>query len=90
MIPKPPVSDNIEALRIKKKIVALKNKISKLNKQEMILFGELQKCCLHTETELKEYNFEGSYLNLAEYHKVTICSICGEELEHKTTFGGYG
>ena len=90
MIPKPPIVDNSEALLIKKKIVAIKKKMKKLYNEEISLFAELQKCCLHTETELKEYNFEGSYLNLAEYHRVIICSICGEELDHKITYGSYG
>lgn len=90
MIPKPPIVDNSEALLIKKKIVAIQKKINKLQKEKYSLQSELEKCCLHTETELKEYNFEGSYLNLAEYHKVIVCSICGEELDHKTTYGSYG
>lgn len=84
----------------KLKEVLLSEKISKLSKErdktiksfngrinELKL--KLESICTHSETEMREENYEGGYLNVAEYNKITNCKLCGRELKRVTTTGGY-
>ena len=50
----------------------------------------LEDTCAHKITHIKEHNIEGTYYDVAEYHKIKLCSICGKELDRTTTKGGYG
>ena len=50
---------------------------------------ELFSICDHSNTEIEHNNIEGGYLNVAEYHKILMCNICGKELDKQTTYGGF-
>ena len=83
---------------LKEKILA--QKIKQLHKESNLLFTkntkrinklrcELQKTCTHSETKIIHDNHEGGYDHVAEYNEITKCSICGKELDRKTTYGSY-
>jgi hypothetical protein len=51
---------------------------------------ELPKICTHNKTKRVDEYEEGSYYDRCKYIHITICAICGEELNREVTTGGYG
>lgn len=65
----------------------------KINKtQKLIESGEaeLKKICTHSKKSKKHEYIGGSYYDREKFINITICDICGEELDKETISGGYG
>lgn len=63
--------------------------INKINKRIDKTIEELEKVCTHSQTEVINHNREGGYDYVAEYKKITRCTICYKELKTVITTGGY-
>jgi hypothetical protein len=98
--------ENGQALVLLKKINKLKDKKSQIEieiqlsplylKKDKIAveiercLEELPKICIHNQTKRVDEYESGSYYDREKYIHITVCAICGEELNRKITTGGYG
>ena len=51
---------------------------------------ELNKHCTHEKIREEKYNYEGGYLDRAEYHTDYYCMLCGVKVDEKVKYGGFG
>lgn len=68
----------------------LSKKKNKILKQISSDEEELKKICIHNKKSTKNDYISGSYYDKEQYIKITVCDICGEELDREITLGGYG
>lgn len=73
-----------------KKLQNLKKRAATLSNKIFNSIDLLENTCQHVITHIEEKNIEGTYYDLAEYHKIKKCAVCGKELDRTTTKGGYG
>ena len=81
---------NKKAHELSEKLQGLKELRDETEKEIIKTRQELLKYCTHEKTSKKTHNSPGSYLDQAEHHVITICDWCGEELDRKVSYGGYG
>jgi len=68
----------------------INKKINKILKQIEASEQELKKICTHSKKSRKDEYVPGSYYDRCQYINITICDICGSELDREVTTGGYG
>jgi hypothetical protein len=68
----------------------INKKINKMLKQIELSQVELKKICTHSKKSQKDDYIGGSYYDREQFIKITVCDICGQELDREVTLGGYG
>ena len=81
---------NKKAHALSEKLQGLKELRDKTEQEIIETRKELLKYCTHEKTSQKTRNYSGSYLDRAEHHVIIVCDWCGEELDKKVSYGGYG
>lgn len=81
---------NKQAQALAEKLQDLKELRDKTEEEIIETRKELLKYCTHEKTSKKSHSYPGSYLDRAEHHVITVCDWCGEELDKKVSYGGYG
>jgi len=75
--------------RMSKEIANIRKQIENLSDDLDRRVVLLQQVCSHPSTEIKCRDIRGSYLDKSEHHEITVCSICGTELNDKVSYGWY-
>lgn len=81
---------NEKAWQLSQDIQELKEQIAWQEKELIKKTLELNKLCTHERTREEHDYSPGSYLNKEEYITKIYCDICGEMIDKKVKYGGFG
>ena len=85
---------NEEALKCKKEIARLEMRMIKycapINSKIRELEEQLNRTCIHDDTERKDSYESGSYYDTCKYIHEVVCKVCGKIISRDVTYGGYG
>lgn len=87
----------IERLRQKKSELEIEIQLTPLYRKRDKVAVEIERCleelpkiCTHGKKSRKDDYVGGSYYDREQFIKITVCDICGQELDREVTLGGYG
>ena len=80
---------NHKALDLSKQLKKLKEVCENASKAIIETQLELNKYCTHERIRTENRNYEGGYLNRAEYWTDYFCEICGAKVDEEVEYGGF-
>ena len=81
---------NFEVLDLSNHLKELKEQRDWISSEIIKTQLKLNKLCTHERIKEEYRNYSGGYLDRAEHWTDYFCEICGEKVDEKVEYGGFG
>jgi hypothetical protein len=81
---------NKKAYALAFQLKSLREEEARISREIIKVKNLLNKYCTHEKFTTREDNYPGGYLDRAEYVETDICDWCGETIDRRVSYGGFG